>query len=451
MKKRYWLACFVSIALVGLFLILNYQAGRGDVPDDLGEEIRFPASNLDDIRDNINNDEVLLNEEKVKKIAFLGDSLFAPPSMVTTLVGEGLGVDTINLSIGGSPIVNGVWADYNDDMVSRYETIPPDSDIIIIKGGLNDFFLNQVGGFSFENYCIGVQKLFTGIKNKYPSSDVFIITNPKTNSVNWEQFINNSHTLDEYMQVQRDLAAMLGFVLFDFYAQDVLDSTNVIIRNLYVPDGVHLNTEGDKILADQIIYSLQKYYGLPITAESNDTISLTSNLYGDSAKAVVAWEVLARELTEKLATEGNDFNFMVMAGYDIIVPADIIDIIRNTEVTLLFNTGTEVTLGISGVNIPPESEAALNLDLSLKKDLSSTATNIMVPFISRSDFGMPVRLHFNVGMENANKKTTLYFLDEENEEWEYLDSGQINETGRVVFVVSEGVNLMLKISTIAVD
>ncbi len=215
-------------------------------------------------------DQVCLGERRMdfadKKIACLGDSITAaanlerqenyPACSYPAVLQELLGAqEVVNLGIGGSTIGR-YWS---DPFVERYREIPQDSDIIIVMGGTNDGFClseKEFGTLTERKpwtFCGDLDELMRGLKENYPNADVFFVT-PLPNILQDYLMRERTYLLpqNDLVNVMLTLAAEYDFRVIDLYNSNLLDSHDADIVADYMPDGVHANEAGYKILAEHI-------------------------------------------------------------------------------------------------------------------------------------------------------------------------------------------------------
>lgn len=209
-----------------------------------------------------------------KKIACLGDSIteasnldseedwkqYSYPAQLKELLGA---EEVYNLGIGGSSIGR-YWA---DAFVDRYQEIPEDVDIIIVMGGTNDGFCvsdQEFGNLeerAYRTFCGDLDELMRGLKENYPDADIFFAT-PLPNIL--QDYLMSER---DYLMPQKDfvdvilrMAQEYDFGLIDLYNSNLLDSHDANIVAEYMPDGVHGNHDGYRILAEHFAAELVRYY-----------------------------------------------------------------------------------------------------------------------------------------------------------------------------------------------
>lgn len=209
-----------------------------------------------------------------KKIACLGDSIteasnldseedwkqYSYPAQLKELLGA---EEVYNLGIGGSSIGR-YWA---DAFVDRYQEIPEDVDIIIVMGGTNDGFCvsdQEFGNLeerAYRTFCGDLDELMRGLKENYPDADIFFAT-PLPNILQDYLMSERDYLLPQkdFVDVILRMAQEYDFGLIDLYNSNLLDSHDANIVAEYMPDGVHGNHDGYRILAEHFAAELVLYY-----------------------------------------------------------------------------------------------------------------------------------------------------------------------------------------------
>ena len=205
-----------------------------------------------------------------KKIACLGDSITQAANLESmedyqqysypTKLAEILGAEeVVNLGIGGSSIGR-YW---QDAFVDRYMDIPEDTDLILIMGGTNDGFClhrENVGNFEERSprTLIGdLNELMRGLKENYPDAEVVFVT-PLPNVLHDILRKDRPELMSQRVIVDSmiALAREYEFDVIDLYDSNLLDSHDAAVISNYMPDGVHCNPDGYRILAEHIAADL---------------------------------------------------------------------------------------------------------------------------------------------------------------------------------------------------
>lgn len=205
-----------------------------------------------------------------KKIACLGDSITQAANLegmedyqqysYPTKLAEILGAEgVVNLGIGGSSIGR-YW---QDAFVDRYMDIPEDTDLILVMGGTNDGFClhrENVGNFEERSprTLIGdLDELMRGLKENYPDAEVVFVT-PLPNVLHDILRKDRPELMSQRVIVDSmiALAKEYEFDVIDLYDSNLLDSHDAAVISNYMPDGVHCNPDGYRILAEHIAADL---------------------------------------------------------------------------------------------------------------------------------------------------------------------------------------------------
>ncbi len=210
------------------------------------------------------------------KITILGDSITAAtnlpeedrekycyPSVLQDILGC---KEVVNMGIGGSTVSS---CANNDPMVNRWQDIPRDSDIIIVFGGSNDCLFENIWEFGHIEYdlrmndntfCGDLDKMCSAMKYTYidhnPGQQVkMFYINPPSTVLNDAVYNGNP----ERKVHQKDFAEAINaivtsyeFDVIDMYNNNILNTHDEKTRELLVPDGIHPNEEGYRIIAEHI-------------------------------------------------------------------------------------------------------------------------------------------------------------------------------------------------------
>ena len=204
------------------------------------------------------------------KIACLGDSITQAVNLDTLdhyqelawphVLKEALGAEeVVNLGIGGSSIGR-YWA---DAFVDRYTEIPEDTDLIFVMGGTNDGFCASFVEFGNSEeraprtFWGDLDELMDGLKEDYPEAEVIFLT-PIPNSLHDYLKAERKYLMpqEEFSEVIITLAEEHGMKVFDLYNSNILDGHDKDNILHLMPDGVHPNAEGYRILGEHVAAEL---------------------------------------------------------------------------------------------------------------------------------------------------------------------------------------------------
>lgn len=291
--------------------LLSFLQGSNEYvqPEMTLEERRQIRSSLEETLEVNQEDQIRLAESKIdfsgKKIACLGDSITAASNLDSeedyqrysypANLKELLGAEEVyNLGIGGSSIGR-YWA---DAFVDRYQDIPEDVDIIIVMGGTNDGFCvadKEFGSLeerAYRTFCGDLDELMGGLRENYPDADIFFAT-PLPNILQDYLMSERDYLLPQknFADVILTLAQEYDYEVIDLYNSNLLDSHDANIVAEYMPDGVHGNHEGYRILAEHFAAELVRYYEDKAAQDEEDAVSGNS-ISGNSisGNTVSGWD-----------------------------------------------------------------------------------------------------------------------------------------------------------------
>lgn len=210
------------------------------------------------------------------KITILGDSLTVGSNLdederetnsYPAILQEILGCkEIVNLGIGGSTICS--LGD--NSMVERWGDIPEDSDIIIVFGGSNDcLFENKwdYGELEYDHrmkdettFCEDLDILLSKIEWVYRDHNEenyckLICINPPSTVLNDAVYAidpGNMVQQKEFAKAINQIASEYSFEVIDFYNNNILNTHDKNVNEQFMPDGIHGNAEGYRIMAEHI-------------------------------------------------------------------------------------------------------------------------------------------------------------------------------------------------------
>lgn len=163
--------------------------------------------------------------------------------------------EVVNLGIGGSSIGR-YW---DNAFVDRYREIPKDTDLIIVMGGTNDGFcateeeLGSMEERAARTFVGDLDELLRGLKENYPNAHIVLAT-PLPNVLHDMLRKDRSYLLPQkaFANVIQQLSAEYEIPVIDLYRANLLDTHDAAVIHNFMPDGVHGNQAGYRILAEHM-------------------------------------------------------------------------------------------------------------------------------------------------------------------------------------------------------
>ena len=141
--------------------------------------------------------------------------------------------------------------------------IPEDTDLIFVMGGTNDGFCASFVEFGNSEeraprtFWGDLDELMDGLKEDYPEAEVIFLT-PIPNSLHDYLKAERKYLMpqEEFSEVIITLAEEHGMEVFDLYNSNILDGHDKDNILHLMPDGVHPNEEGYRILGEHVAAEL---------------------------------------------------------------------------------------------------------------------------------------------------------------------------------------------------
>ena len=238
-----------------------------------GEEREICASYENTMKINRQDRKIIADSEvdfSDCKITCLGDSITAASNLDTiendqsmsypSQLGKILGAEeVVNLGIGGSSIGR-YW---ENAFVDRYQEIPEDTDVILVMGGTNDGFcasekeLGSLEKREKDTFTGDLDELLFGMQKDYPDAQIVLIT-PLPNVLHDLLRKSRDYLLPQsaFVRVMKQLGEEHGIPVIDLYNSNFLDTHDAAVIHALMPDGVHGNETGYRMLAQHIAAQL---------------------------------------------------------------------------------------------------------------------------------------------------------------------------------------------------
>ena len=213
-----------------------------------------------------------------KKVNFLGDSItyghgVADPAnrFVDRLRRECGLAEARNYGVNGTRFARQIddarYPNYTETFIDRAARMEKDADLILVFGGTNDFGHGDAPFGTWEDrtddtFCGACHVLFRQLIEAYPDQRIVILT-PLHRLGEDNVFGDSSkqtacRPLRDYAEQIRKTAEYYALPLLDLYAQSGLQPDVPVIRERYMPDGLHPNDAGHEKLTAVIKAFLER-------------------------------------------------------------------------------------------------------------------------------------------------------------------------------------------------
>ena len=162
---------------------------------------------------------------------------------------------------------------YGDEELSMDSNIDNliniDSDIVVILIGVNDYlYYNEAKRFgaldngSTAGYCGALQSFVNAVERNYPDKEYFFVTLYQLLATDASTYTDYQGTpsFNDYLQVQRTLAERHGYHMIDIYNSGFMSTQDAITTANLIPDGIHPNDAGYRVLGEHIAAELLLHY-----------------------------------------------------------------------------------------------------------------------------------------------------------------------------------------------
>lgn len=220
-------------------------------------------------------------ELKGLKINFLGDSITEghgagdEENIFHQVLKREVGLaNARNYGIGGTRFAvqrnvgNPPWNEGFDlhSFSERFDKMDDDADMVVVFGGTNDYGHGNaaIGCFADrtpDTFYGACHYLFSNLIRKYLGKPIVIMTPlHRSNEFNNNNYYHEQHSrkLKDYVAIIREVAEYYGLPILDLYKNCPFQPEIEEIKKKYVPDGLHPNAEGHKILADMLKKFLER-------------------------------------------------------------------------------------------------------------------------------------------------------------------------------------------------
>ena len=210
-------------------------------------------------------------ELKGIKANFLGDSITAGCGTTDfatkpfhQLIAKKYGMAIArNYGIGGTRIAKQIKPSASErwdlDFCSRFSQMDDDASLVVVFGGTNDFGhgdapVGDKNDRTPETFYGGCHYLMSGLIEKYPDARIVIMT--PLHRISEDNCVKENGLdgvrLVEYVNIIKEIAEYYSLPVLDLWSVSGLQPRVAVIKEKYVPDGLHPNDLGHERMAEVI-------------------------------------------------------------------------------------------------------------------------------------------------------------------------------------------------------
>ena len=146
---------------------------------------------------------------------------------------------------------------WDRDFCSRVDEMDADADIVVILGGTNDYGHGDapLGHFEDETsdtFCGALKVLYRKLIERYPGK-LIVIATPLHRGGEENRRSDSNADLAVYVDAIRKTAEHFSLPLLDLWAMSGLQPNVPVIQERFMPDKLHPNDAGHRVIAERII------------------------------------------------------------------------------------------------------------------------------------------------------------------------------------------------------
>ena len=205
-------------------------------------------------------------EIKGKKIAILGDSItqgVGASSELTryTNVFADLAEATVyNYGISGTRFARQITPSDNPsfdlNFLDRVDGLVEDADIVVVFGGTNDFGHGDAAFGAFDDtdeytFYGAAHSLCKRLINRYPTATI-VFMSPLHRTEESRMVIGRHRRLVDYVNAISEVCAYYSIPVLDLYRISGLQPQVKVLKDIYMPDGLHPSDAGARRIAERL-------------------------------------------------------------------------------------------------------------------------------------------------------------------------------------------------------
>ena len=212
-----------------------------------------------------------------------------------------------------------------EPLISRYNSIP-EADLIQIFMGTNDYGFNTPLGTISDTTDVSfygaLNVIIPALQAKYPASRLVFVTPLHRYGQHDLDYDNDKNTagyaLVDYVKAIKEVCEFYSVPVIDLFNISGLNPSLEAVRNMYMPDGLHPNTEGHRHIANIMENYLNLYsadnYALETKSLNEISVEIASPYYPSSTptcRLSSTYNVYLEEGQTLVINDGENFKFFL--------------------------------------------------------------------------------------------------------------------------------------------
>ncbi len=204
-------------------------------------------------------------ELKGKRINFLGDSITQGVGAsdeahgFVSVLGTRYGAIVKNYGISGTRLARqkkkSACARHDLDFCGRFAAMEDEADLVCVFGGTNDYCHGDAPFGTFEErtpdtFFGACHVVFGGLAEKYAGKPVIVMT--PLHRLEERPVKEGRMALIDYVRAIRRVAEYYALPVCDLYATGGIQPAIPIIRETFMPDGLHPSDAGHALVAEKL-------------------------------------------------------------------------------------------------------------------------------------------------------------------------------------------------------
>lgn len=163
-----------------------------------------------------------------------------------TFIEEELGMSVVNYAEGGAGYISKSSTNDKLNIPEQITSSTGDADLVVIFAGGNDYS----GSRPLNDFQNAVDTSYHDAIEKYPHATIVVFTQTRREN---EGENNAGVTVEDQVNIEIEKAGKYSLPILNLYHAGNVHPWNTTWLNTYMPDGVHLSTEGHRKLKDKVI------------------------------------------------------------------------------------------------------------------------------------------------------------------------------------------------------